>query len=97
MVFVNSTAKFGTLGLFKADQIPDIKAIVVEKPGLDVACGAIGIGKKQTPQAKVCGVCQFFIGACLKTGGMPRPHSNSFLILFSFKKKETAAPAGFFS
>ena len=39
------TAKFGTLGLFKADQIPDIKAIVVEKPGLDVACGAIGIGE----------------------------------------------------
>ena len=39
------TAKFGTLGLFKANQIPDIKAIVVEKPGLDVACGAIGIGE----------------------------------------------------
>ena len=39
------TAKFGTLGLFKANQIPDIKAIVVEKPELDVACGAIGIGE----------------------------------------------------
>ena len=39
------TAKYGTLGLFKANQIPDIKAIVVEKPGLDVACGAIGIGE----------------------------------------------------
>ena len=39
------TAKFGTLGLFKANQIPAIKAIVVEKPGLDVACGAIGIGE----------------------------------------------------
>jgi len=39
------TAKFGTLGLFKANQIPDIKAIVVEKPGLDVACGAIGLGE----------------------------------------------------
>ena len=39
------TAKFGTLGLFKANQIPEIKAIVVEKPGLDVACGAIGIGE----------------------------------------------------
>ena len=39
------TAKFGTLGLFKANQVPEIKAIVVEKPGLDVACGAIGIGE----------------------------------------------------
>ena len=39
------TAKFGTLGLFKADQVPPIEAIVVEKPGLDVACGAIGIGE----------------------------------------------------
>ena len=40
------TARFGTLGLFKADQIPpEIKAIVVEKPGLDLANGAIGIGE----------------------------------------------------
>ena len=39
------TAKFGTLGLFRANQIPEIKAIVVEKPGLSVACGAIGIGE----------------------------------------------------
>ena len=39
------TAKYGTLGLFKANQIPEIKSIVVEKPGLDVACGAIGIGE----------------------------------------------------
>ncbi len=40
------TAKFGTLGLFRANQIPpEIKAIVVEKPGLDLANGAIGIGE----------------------------------------------------
>ncbi len=39
------TAKFGTLGLFKANQVPEITAIVVEKPGLEVACGAIGIGE----------------------------------------------------
>ena len=39
------TVKFGTLGLFRADQIPEIKAIVVEKPGLDKANGAIGIGE----------------------------------------------------
>jgi aldehyde oxidoreductase len=39
------TAKFGTLGLFRANQIPEITPIVVEKEGLDVACGAIGIGE----------------------------------------------------
>ena len=37
--------KFGKLGLFRAHEIPDIKAIVIDKPGLDVACGAIGIGE----------------------------------------------------
>ncbi|MCI8910510.1 MAG: selenium-dependent xanthine dehydrogenase [Oscillibacter sp.] len=39
------TAKFGTLGLLRASQIPEITPIIVEKPGLDVACGAIGIGE----------------------------------------------------
>ena len=40
------TAKYGMLGLFRANQIPpEIKAIVVEKPGLNVAGGAIGIGE----------------------------------------------------
>ena len=39
------TAKFGTLGLFRANQIPEITPIIVEKEGLNVACGAIGIGE----------------------------------------------------
>ena len=39
------TAKFGTLGLFRANQIPEIDALIVEKEGLNVACGAIGIGE----------------------------------------------------
>ena len=39
------TAKFGTLGLFRANQIPEIKALIVEKPCLNVAGGAIGIGE----------------------------------------------------
>ena len=45
LVDCKPTAKFGTLGLFRADQIPEIEAIVVEKEGLDVAYGAIGIGE----------------------------------------------------
>lgn len=39
------TAKFGTLGLFRANQIPEIQPLIVEKAGLNVACGAIGIGE----------------------------------------------------
>ena len=37
--------KYGSLGLFRAHEIPEIKAIVIDKPGLNVACGAIGIGE----------------------------------------------------
>lgn len=39
------TEKFGALGLFRAHEVPKIHAIVVDKPGLKVACGAIGIGE----------------------------------------------------
>ena len=39
------TAKFGTLGLFRAHQIPEIVPLIVEKPGLEVGGGAIGIGE----------------------------------------------------
>ena len=38
-------ARYGTLGLMKADKAPDVEAIIVEKPGVDVAFGAIGIGE----------------------------------------------------
>ena len=37
--------KYGQLGLFRAHEIPKIVPIVVDKPGLNVACGAIGIGE----------------------------------------------------
>ena len=38
-------AKYGTLGLPKANKIPEVESIIVEKEGLNVACGAIGIGE----------------------------------------------------
>lgn len=38
-------AKFGTLGLTRADKIPELESIIVEKEGLSVASGAIGIGE----------------------------------------------------
>lgn len=37
--------KFGALGLFRANKVPDVESIIIEKPGIDVACGAIGIGE----------------------------------------------------
>ena len=37
--------RYGSLGLFRAHELPDIVAIVVDKPGLKVACGTIGIGE----------------------------------------------------
>ena len=39
------TDKFGSLGLFRASETPPIKAIVIDKPGLKLANGAIGIGE----------------------------------------------------
>ena len=45
LVDCRPTAKYGTLGLLRANQIPEILPIIIEKPGLDLAKGAIGIGE----------------------------------------------------
>ena len=39
------TAKYGTLGLFRADKAPVVEAIPLEKKGVDVSYGAIGVGE----------------------------------------------------
>ena len=39
------TAKFGTLGLFKAPQVPPIKVDIIEHNDNELACGAKGIGE----------------------------------------------------
>lgn len=41
----NVLSKYGTLGLMKADKVPEIRPIIVEKKGTDMAYGAIGIGE----------------------------------------------------
>lgn len=38
-------SRFGTLGLFKADKTPEVEPVIVEKPGVEVGYGAIGIGE----------------------------------------------------
>jgi len=37
--------KFGKLGLFRANKVPDVKSIIIEKKGLPISSGAIGIGE----------------------------------------------------
>lgn len=37
--------KYGALGLFRSHEVPQVKAIVVDKAGLKVAGGSIGIGE----------------------------------------------------
>ena len=39
------TAKYGTLGLLRSDQVPEINSILVEKNKEELAYGAIGIGE----------------------------------------------------
>lgn len=39
------TDKFGMIGLLRADKAPDVEAIPIEKPGVDVSYGAIGVGE----------------------------------------------------
>ncbi len=39
------TRKFGTLGLLKADQVPEIKSVIIEKNTESLAYGAKGIGE----------------------------------------------------
>jgi CO/xanthine dehydrogenase Mo-binding subunit len=39
------TAKFGTLGLFKADKTPEVVSRIIEKSNGGLACGAKGIGE----------------------------------------------------
>ena len=39
------TAKYGTYGLFRANKVPELTSIVVEKEGMKFANGAIGCGE----------------------------------------------------
>lgn len=39
------TAKFGTLGLFKSNMVPEIESIIIEKNNVELAYGAKGVGE----------------------------------------------------
>ena len=62
------SAKFGTLGLFRANQVPAIHSILVEKEGQDMACGAIGIGEITTiPTAPAVAGAYFALDGEMRT------------------------------
>ena len=71
------TAKFGTLGLMRADQIPDIHAIYVEKEELlPFAYGAKGIGEIATiPTAPAVQGAYYAMDHVLRTS---LPMENTF-------------------
>ena len=62
------TAKFGTLGLFKAPNVPAIDARIVEKPAFRMAYGAIGIGEiTSIPTAPAIAAAYFQYDGKLRT------------------------------
>lgn len=62
------SARFGTLGLFRADQVPPIHSILVEKEGQDMAFGAIGIGEIMTiPTAPAVAGAYFALDGEMRT------------------------------
>ena len=62
------TVRFGTLGLFRADQVPPIHSILVEKEGQDMAFGAIGIGEITTiPTAPAVAGAYFALDGEMRT------------------------------
>ena len=62
------SARFGTLGLFRADQVPPIHSILVEKEGQDMAFGAIGIGEITTiPTAPAVAGAYFALDGEMRT------------------------------
>ena len=62
------SARFGTLGLFRANQVPPIRSILVEKEGQDMAFGAIGIGEITTiPTAPAVAGAYFALDGEMRT------------------------------
>ena len=62
------SVKFGTLGLFRANQVPPIHSILVEKEGQDMAYGAIGIGEITTiPTAPAVAGAYFALDGEMRT------------------------------
>jgi selenium-dependent xanthine dehydrogenase len=62
-------AKYGTLGLFRATEVPEIEIHIVHGPGIvDVACGAKGVGELATiPTAPAVAGAYYALDGNLRT------------------------------
>lgn len=62
------TAKFGTLGLFRATAVPEIESIIIEKNSETLAYGAKGVGEITTiPTAPACQGAYYALDGVFRT------------------------------
>ena len=71
------TAKYGTLGLFKSTQAPDIESIIVECSHSELACGAKGIGEiASIPTAPAVQLAYYHYDGKFRTSLEDTPYSR---------------------
>lgn len=68
-------AKYGSLGLFRADEVPDIVPIIVEKAGLDIANGGKGLGEITSIPTAPCIADAYYRLDGIKRFNLPIEHT----------------------
>jgi len=68
-------AKYGSLGLFRADEVPDIIPIIIEKPGLNIANGGKGLGEITSIPTAPCIADAYYRLDGIKRFALPIEHT----------------------
>lgn len=68
-------AKYGSLGLFRADEVPDIVPVIIEKPGLDIANGGKGLGEITSIPTAPCIADAYYRLDGIKRFSLPIEHT----------------------
>lgn len=68
-------SKYGSLGLFRADEVPDIVPIIIEKPGLDIASGGKGLGEITSIPTAPCIADAYYRLDDIKRFSLPIEHT----------------------
>lgn len=68
-------AKYGSLGLFRADEVPDIIPVIIEKPGLDIANGGKGLGEITSIPTAPCIADAYYRLDGIKRFSLPIEHT----------------------
>ncbi len=68
-------AKYGSLGLFRADEVPDIVPLIIEKPGLDIANGGKGLGEITSIPTAPCIADAYYRLDGIKRFALPIEHT----------------------